>query len=91
MMIKLNMIKELIKVMSCEDSKIHICNCPFDCDNHGACCACLYHHISRNEFPSCFFKSAKSLNKCDRSLEALVKEKKDEIMQILKNKKYNKE
>jgi len=72
--------------MTCENNHIHICNCPFDCDNHGTCCACLYHHVTKGEFPSCFFKSEKAIENRDRSLDVLLKERKAEVMQILKKK-----
>ena len=76
--------------MPCENNHLHICNCPIDCDNHGTCCACLYHHVSRGEFPCCFFKSEETVNSRDRSLEALLKEKKDEVLKIIEKKSFKK-
>jgi len=75
---------------SCDNKNIRICNCIFECDNHGTCCACLYHHVTKGEFPSCFFKSEEAIKNRDRSLEALLKERKDEVMKILEKKSFKK-
>ncbi|HAH87442.1 MAG TPA: hypothetical protein DCL60_08735 [Armatimonadetes bacterium] len=46
--------------MACSDYEKNItsCNCTYPgCPRKGSCCACLRHHLSRNELPACAFSN----------------------------------
>ncbi len=59
--------------MECSNNKE--CPCTYNCSNHGKCCKCVEYHLKYNQFPACFF--SKSAEKTyDRSLEALLKDRK---------------
>ena len=61
--------------MACEHNASIKCNCTYSCSKHGKCCECVSYHRGSGEFPACFF-SDKAEKTYDRSLNALIKDRK---------------
>ncbi|MCL2747764.1 MAG: DUF6485 family protein [Oscillospiraceae bacterium] len=61
--------------MPCEKNTSIRCNCTYFCPRHGKCCECVAYHNRAGEFPACFY-SAKAEKTYDRSLEALIRDRK---------------
>ena len=63
--------------MSCENKDVNNkdCNCTYPCSRKGLCCECVKYHRDKNQFPACFF-SKRGEATYDRSLEALIKDRK---------------
>ena len=61
--------------MACEHNASVKCNCTYSCSKHGKCCECVAYHRGSGEFPACFF-SDKAERTYDRSLSALIKDRK---------------
>lgn len=61
--------------MPCSNNQNIKCNCTYPCVRKGKCCECVAYHRQREEIPACFF-SDKAEATYDRSLEALIKDRK---------------
>ena len=61
--------------MSCENNTSMKCPCTYPCSKNGKCCDCVAYHLRSGEFPACFF-SAKAEKTYDRSLQALINDRK---------------
>ena len=61
--------------MNCPHNTAIKCNCTYPCSRYGKCCECIAYHRRAGEFPACFF-SKEAEAKYDRSLEALIKDRK---------------
>ncbi|MDR0596085.1 MAG: hypothetical protein LBG50_00885 [Clostridiales Family XIII bacterium] len=61
--------------MSCEHNPSIKCSCTYSCENHAKCCECVAYHRDMGQFPACFF-SAEAERKYDRSLGALISDRK---------------
>ena len=61
--------------MACEHNASIKCNCTYSCPRRGKCCECVQYHRRAGEFPACFF-SDKAEKTYDRSLEALIRDRK---------------
>ena len=55
---------------------LSVCNCTYEpCHRKGKCCECIIYHRMMDEFPACYF--SKEMEKTyNRSLSALIKDKK---------------
>ena len=61
--------------MPCKHNDSIRCNCTYACPRRGKCCECVGFHRRAGEFPACFFTD-KTERTYDRSLEALVEDRK---------------
>ena len=57
-----------------EQKSVIDCPCLKDCPRHALCDECVTNHVTRNNFPACFF-SPEAIKAGDRSFEALVKDR----------------
>ena len=62
--------------MPCKHNDTIRCNCTYACPRRGKCCDCVAYHRRTGEFPACFFTD-KAERAYDRSLEALVEDRKE--------------
>lgn len=60
--------------MACGNDKA--CPCRNDkCERRGRCCDCVASHLSRGNFPACFFTADALDAKVGRDLDALIKDR----------------